>query len=103
MAGPTLPDFRDCFSELIVDLWNNDKACRVLTDWLKDVGVEGEKESEGEENEEEMEANVLEEDEPEASQEIPPVQSYHLPDSSGDNHCEDPLLGGMRSSDSDSE
>ena len=66
---------------------------------MKDVEVEGEKESEGEENDEEMEANVLEEDEPEPSQEIPPVQSYHLSDSSsdssGDSDREDPLLGGM--------
>ena len=133
VTGPTLPVFRECFGELAVDHWNNDKARRTtqrkrkqyaargnaskrtretereefLRDWLKDVGVEGEKESEGEENDEEMEANVLEEDEPEPSQEIPPVQSHHLSDSSsdssGDSDREDPLLGGMISSDSVSE
>ena len=130
VTGPTLPVFRECFGKLAV---NNDKARRTtqrkrkqyaargnaskrtreteseefLRDWLKDVGVEGEKESEGEENDEEMEANVLEEDEPEPSQEIPPVQSHHLSDScsdsSGDSDREDPLLGGMISSDSVSE
>ena len=67
-----------------------------LRDWLKD-GVESEKESEGEGNDGGMEANVLKEDEPE------PSQSHHLSDSSGDSDREEPLLGGMRSSDSDSE
>ena len=128
VTGPTLPVFRECFGELAVDLWNNDKARRTtqrkrneyaargnaskrtretekeefLRDWLKD-GVESEKESEGEGNDGEMEANVLKEDEPEPSQKIPPVQSHHLSDSSGDSDREEPLLGGMRSSDSDSE
>ena len=72
VTGPTLPVFRECFGELAVDLWNNDKARRTtqrkrnqyaargnaskrtretekeefLRDWLKDVGVEGEKETE---------------------------------------------------------
>ena len=50
-----------------------------------------------------MEANVLKEDEPEPSQKIPPVQSHHLSDSSGDSDREEPLLGGMRTSGSDSE
>ena len=83
VTGSTLPVFRECFGELAVDLWNNDKAHRTtqrkrkqydargsaskrtreterekfLRDWLKDVGVESEKESEGEENDKEMEAN----------------------------------------------
>ena len=129
MTGPTLPIFRECYGDLSVDPWNGDKSRRktqrkrkqyckrgnaskrtreaereeFLRDWLKDIGVEGEKESDGEENEEEMEADVLEIDEPQPGQEIPPVQFHHLSDNSDESSREDPLLGGMRSSDSDSE
>ena len=129
VTGPTLHVFRERFGELAVDLWNSEKSRRktqgkrkqyaargnaskrtreteredFLRDWLKDVGAEGEEESESEENEEEMEADISEEDAPEPSQEIPLVHSaqWELSDSSEDSDREDPLLGGMRSSDSE--
>ena len=62
---------------------------------MKDVGAVGEKESESEENEEEICHRTV--------QEIPLVTSAHweLSDSSKDSGREDPLLRGMRSSDSE--
>ena len=79
-----------------------------LRDWLKDVGRDspstyfGESESEEDGEEEEMEANVLEEDALEQSQENPPADFSHMELSEGldDSDREDPPLGGMRSSDS---
>lgn len=131
VTGPTLHVFRERFGELAVDLWNSDKSRRktqgkrkqyaprgsaskrtretereeFLRDWLKDVGAEDEEKSESEENEEEMEADVSEEDALEPSQKKPPVHSaqWELSDCSEDSDREDPFLGGMRSSDSDSD
>ena len=41
VTGPTLPVFRECFGELAVDLWNNDKARRTTQRKRKQYAARG--------------------------------------------------------------